>query len=754
MRRCRGPLSCVLAASLGMAFLSGAVSPSAAQEHAERVDWRMTMRLHYPQLGIQDTIRLYGPVDMKWFEPYPSPLFPPHFEVDSRIDTVRWWNRTGVWGSELPGMPIVGKAYLLDPEPTVESFFDVTFRIFLPARYPEDTLSLLAPVRTFGFSRDWPPLFDKFESPPGMPPVPMRKESGEIVAEVLSIKFEMIPHYPPETHLTVETAYGSNVALVGADGRIAMSAGLAGNHGATEAVFSFRHCGDPGPFTSFHVDTDGSSKVWATVFPEGSGNGWSASFDPGAEPFEGRCVEFEAAIYVPPYGFFRDTVEVWVDPTPPVPAFHDIPYDSIGRYHVDSFFDITFRLDDELMGPGIGELWTFPLQTDFTRPLTPVDQLGLGTDSDSMSCAPAAGASCLKYFADNGYPGLDNVGGDEARPQMSPEDIARELQGAMGTDSARGTTPDGMVGGIKSYLRKHGQKGWAVGYHPVDDATDLAEMFREFQSDSEDVIVILKDTTAAGDTMGHAVTLGSTHTSEAAAGETPQMRIDFMDPWGGGSQADNDYPLDVESGGRPSTEGYDLNDEGGDAKVAGYVKVSPPEGGSPAPPGRTAAGAQNQPPWMLVASGPVSGYGVVDTLRWNTTGFPGGLYLMEIVTMDDQGFRCRDIRLAWVEAPMTGHDEWGPGSRTMLRGSYPNPFNPSTTIEYSLERSAKVTLAVYDVSGRRVRTLVAGEMRGAGVHAVSWDGKSDGGTRLASGVYFASFTAEGQVSAKKLIMLR
>jgi len=127
---------------------------------------------------------------------------------------------------------------------------------------------------------------------------------------------------------------------------------------------------------------------------------------------------------------------------------------------------------------------------------------------------------------------------------------------------------------------------------------------------------------------------------------------------------------------------------------------------------------------------------------------------MEVVTTDDQGFRCRDIRLAWIPASTSGHDESGPGIKTMLRGSYPNPFNPATTIEFSLERSARVTLAIYDVSGRRVRTLVSGALTAAGIHAVNWDGTNDNGKRLASGVYFASFVAEGQVSAKKLIMLR
>ncbi len=424
--------------------------------------------------------------------------------------------------------------------------------------------------------------------------------------------------------------------------------------------------------------------------------------------------------------------------------------------HVDSFFDVTYKLDDELPAPGLSELWLFPLKVDFERTLTPIDQLGLGTDLDSVSCGPTAAASCLKYFADHGYPGLDNVGGDEAKPAMSGEDIARELQGAMGTNATEGTTGDGMVAGIGGYLAGHGQSGWSVGVYPVDDATDLAEMFREFESDSEDVMVLLQDTTASGDTIGHWVTLGSTHTTPPpASGGDPEMGIDFMDPWEGGSQADNNYPLDTEGGGQPSTEGFDLDGEGGDAKVAGYVKVSPPEGGSPSPPiARSPLKAPARAPWLLVAAGPVRGHGLVDTLRLDTSPLAPGLYLMEIVTVDDQGFRCRDIRLAGIPTSVVGDETPAPGSRTMLRGSYPNPFNPSTTIEYYLASGAKVNLALYDVAGRRVRTLVAGAFTEAGVHKVNWNGTDDNGKKLASGIYFAHFVAEGQASAKKLILLR
>ncbi|MBU8922825.1 MAG: T9SS type A sorting domain-containing protein, partial [Bacteroidales bacterium] len=323
------------------------------------------------------------------------------------------------------------------------------------------------------------------------------------------------------------------------------------------------------------------------------------------------------------------------------------------------------------------------------------------------------------------------------------------------------TNPAGMVSGIESYLKGHGQSGWTVSAEGVSDATDLAEMLREFQSDSEDVLILLQDTTAAGDTIGHVVTMGSSHFTLAP----PTQKIDFMDPWGGGSTADNNYDVSENDEDQPTTDGYDLDGDGGDAWVAGYIKVSPPEGDAasssmggsilrPDIAGRDFLKAAMRAPWITMSSGAVTGNGTVDILPLDTSTLPAGPMLMEIVTVDDQGIQCRDIRLAWVFSDPTGDDDSGPPIKTMLNGSYPNPFNPSTTIKYSVAKDTEVTMVIYDVVGRRVRALLSSEFREMGVYTETWDGKNDNGKSLASGVYFCRFIAAGQIEARKLIMLR
>ena len=88
-----------------------------------------------------------------------------------------------------------------------------------------------------------------------------------------------------------------------------------------------------------------------------------------------------------------------------------------------------------------------------------------------------------------------------------------------------------------------------------------------------------------------------------------------------------------------------------------------------------------------------------------------------------------------------------------LSQNYPNPFNPATSIDYSITGKAIVELAVYDVSGRRVRTLVS-ERQLPGFYTAVWDGRNDGGRPVASGVYFYRLSAGRDSGVKKMIVLR
>ena len=105
---------------------------------------------------------------------------------------------------------------------------------------------------------------------------------------------------------------------------------------------------------------------------------------------------------------------------------------------------------------------------------------------------------------------------------------------------------------------------------------------------------------------------------------------------------------------------------------------------------------------------------------------------------------------------ITGVADTSPGAlptKYWMGQNYPNPFNPRTTISFSLEKRGHVQLRIYDVAGRSVRTLVD-EVQDAGIlHSISWDGDSDGGSRVASGVYFYELRTSGFRRARKLVVL-
>jgi hypothetical protein len=83
----------------------------------------------------------------------------------------------------------------------------------------------------------------------------------------------------------------------------------------------------------------------------------------------------------------------------------------------------------------------------------------------------------------------------------------------------------------------------------------------------------------------------------------------------------------------------------------------------------------------------------------------------------------------------------------------PNPFNPQTTISYTVPTAGSVSLTIYDVNGGVVRALVAQE-QGAGEYAVTWHGEDDRGESVASGIYFARLASRGRVDVRKLVLLK
>lgn len=85
--------------------------------------------------------------------------------------------------------------------------------------------------------------------------------------------------------------------------------------------------------------------------------------------------------------------------------------------------------------------------------------------------------------------------------------------------------------------------------------------------------------------------------------------------------------------------------------------------------------------------------------------------------------------------------------------NHPNPFNPSTTITFSLPRTEHVTVDIYNIRGQKVRTLMDSPLS-AGEHTIEWNSTDDGGSRVASGIYFCRLQAGENIISKKMVLTK
>jgi hypothetical protein len=129
----------------------------------------------------------------------------------------------------------------------------------------------------------------------------------------------------------------------------------------------------------------------------------------------------------------------------------------------------------------------------------------------------------------------------------------------------------------------------------------------------------------------------------------------------------------------------------------------------------------------------------------------------------DEGVHLRDIRFTDRKGALLPYRIVAPPSvdqqfRTALLPNYPNPFNPETWIPFTLSNASEVTLRVYDMDGRVVRTLDLGA-RESGSYAsregaAYWDGRNELGEKVASGVYFYELSADAYREIRRMVILK
>lgn len=126
-------------------------------------------------------------------------------------------------------------------------------------------------------------------------------------------------------------------------------------------------------------------------------------------------------------------------------------------------------------------------------------------------------------------------------------------------------------------------------------------------------------------------------------------------------------------------------------------------------------------------------------------------------TVGDYNYYCLFHCLGGMTGDVTVEDAPtpvpAPVPTATLSQNFPNPFNPATTITYSLPVRARAVVGIYDSEGALVVRLDQG-LRDAGVHQVEWNGRDAAGVAVGSGVYFYRLEGEKNVAPRKMVLLK
>jgi len=88
-----------------------------------------------------------------------------------------------------------------------------------------------------------------------------------------------------------------------------------------------------------------------------------------------------------------------------------------------------------------------------------------------------------------------------------------------------------------------------------------------------------------------------------------------------------------------------------------------------------------------------------------------------------------------------------------LSNNYPNPFNPSTTIEYEIPKAGYVKIQIYNSIGQLINTI-EDDYKNPGKYSIQWNGKNSAGENLSSGIYFYRMSSNGLTLVKKMLLLK
>ena len=145
----------------------------------------------------------------------------------------------------------------------------------------------------------------------------------------------------------------------------------------------------------------------------------------------------------------------------------------------------------------------------------------------------------------------------------------------------------------------------------------------------------------------------------------------------------------------------------------------------------------------------------VDNLRFTST-YTGDGYLDVYLEESWQGGAWTNVSQWLYNYPteMAVDDRTLTVPRSMSVKNYPNPFNPHTTIEFTVPASDNITISIFDVSGRLIKTLVSEKQVLEGTHYIQWNGTDQANRSVASGVYFYCVTGESMSRTGRCLLVK
>ncbi len=349
-------------------------------------------------------------------------------------------------------------------------------------------------------------------------------------------------------------------------------------------------------------------------------------------------------------------------------------------------------------------------------------------EHSSTHCVPTATAQCLKYFE-------AALGDSEITGELDSFWLVESLAVRMATNQGpqAGTYLSDWIGGLAGWLAQHGPRYTFRSRWHFDEAgstwsrRDWARIRNELER-CQDVLLGIFWETPTGYHGGHAITMDTIVNEPLPGG---QILIGFKDPWTASTEWG---ALDPETGRITDMTGAG---GGGAARIGATLLVCPreadPGGGGPGVPVYHGPNLWPEPIRVpLPEPGP---------------------YFLHVVLVNMSGHAHRTTRI--VVSQPTGAVEHEPllPATLALGPCTPNPFWTSTRIAYSLPAPQRVTVAIHDVVGRRVRTLVDGDVA-AGFHTVTWNGRDDRNRPVATGIYCATMTTKGYRGTARLVVLR